>query len=976
MTADKGTRSSLNRGNASKASDASASTDPVRVRFDAFELDEVNARLLHDRQPIAVAPTPFALLCALVRQGGSLITKGALLDAVWGHRYVSDSVLKTAISELRTALGDDARRPRYIETVSRRGYRFIGRASATLDAQPAGALESTAPAQDLIGRAGALSRLHRAWDLALAGKRMIVWVAGDPGVGKTTLVDRFVAQLRDVGIGRGQCVEQYGDGEPYLPILDAIGELCRAERSVAELLRTVAPFWLLQLPWLTTAEERETLRRELAGSRPDRMLRELGEFFDRYTEQRPLVLVTEDVHWSDHATIQLMDYIARRRGHGRLMWIVTFRLAEIIAHDHPLKVVRNEFRLHGLCDEIVLDPFSEEEVAAYIAQRAPSLAASDSDVRALHERTDGLPLFVAQLVGDLAARKSLDRANVSTAGLLERMAIPENLAAIIDLYVARLTTEQRSVLEAAAVCGIEFRVDAVATVLEQDAASVAAICDALARAYRWLAPSSEHPIDAANPTYRFRHALFHQGLYERIAPRVRAQLHGRVGAALERDRAAGKTVAATELVMHFERGAEPKAALRHCVQAAESLLHVSPTEVMRLTERGLALVDRIERDPERDALEFSVWTIRGVSAEQLLGMGSEDAKVALHRAYELLDDVPQHPARGPLLFRLGFMLCLRAEYADALALAERIEALAQKADDPALLIAACTIQGQVQFLRGHPGIARQWLERGLAASDSLADAGEGIFIADPRVTLFSQLAVQLLHLGLVERARACVKEARTRARERRQAIAEGVAIWNESLVEVRLGNTERVAVLAEDMRAIAEKFAFAQGHAGSNWMRGWVRARRGDPRGGFRLIREAYEEDLRLGLRAGGSEMLGYAAEALLRAGDWQAAQRQLDEALEIVSAFGERVYLPQLLLIEAAIADARGDVASAYKSMRRAVAEARVQEAPWLELMTLRELCVRDDATDDEQCSLAMLAAQFPEASACAAQIGRAGFE
>ncbi len=306
------------------------------------------------------------------------------------------------------------------------------------------------------------------------------------------MVDHFVAHLHDVSIGRGQCVEQYGDGEPYLPILDAIGELCRADRTASELLRTVAPFWLLQLPWLTTAEERETLRRELAGARPDRMLRELGEFFDRYTEQRPLVLVTEDLHWSDHATIQLMDYIARRRGHARLMWIATFRLAEVVAHDHPLKAVRNELRLHGLCDEIVLDPFSEEEVAAYIAQRAPSLAATESDVRALHERTDGLPLFVAQLVADLAARKSLDRADVSAATLLERMAIPENLAAIIDHYVARLTLEQRSVLEAAAVCGVEFRVETLATVLEQDVASVAAICDALARALLWLSPSDEH----------------------------------------------------------------------------------------------------------------------------------------------------------------------------------------------------------------------------------------------------------------------------------------------------------------------------------------------------------------------------------------------------------------------------------------------------------------------------------------------------
>ena len=100
---------------------SSASSNPVRVRFDRFELDEANARLLRDGTAVALAPTPFAVLCALVRQPGSLLTTNALLDEVWGHQFVTDSVLRTAISELRTALDDDARKPRFIETVSRRG---------------------------------------------------------------------------------------------------------------------------------------------------------------------------------------------------------------------------------------------------------------------------------------------------------------------------------------------------------------------------------------------------------------------------------------------------------------------------------------------------------------------------------------------------------------------------------------------------------------------------------------------------------------------------------------------------------------------------------------------------------------------------------------------------------------------------------------------------------------------------------------
>ena len=97
----------------------------ARLRFDRFELDEAEARLMCAGEPVALAPKPFAVLCALAREPGRLLTTNALLDKVWGHQFVTDSVLRTAISELRTALDDDARKPRCIETVSRRGYRFI-----------------------------------------------------------------------------------------------------------------------------------------------------------------------------------------------------------------------------------------------------------------------------------------------------------------------------------------------------------------------------------------------------------------------------------------------------------------------------------------------------------------------------------------------------------------------------------------------------------------------------------------------------------------------------------------------------------------------------------------------------------------------------------------------------------------------------------------------------------------------------------
>ena len=183
--------------------DSQAGLNPIRVRFDAFELDEANASLLRDGMPVALPPTPFAVLCALVRKRGSLLSTNTLLDEVWGHQFVSDSVLRTAISELRTALDDDARQPRFIQTVSRRGYRFIADAS-DIAASPADSTNVSTIASIegpcFIGRAEPLSRLRQAWDRACSGKRAIVWVAGEPGIGKTTLIEHFVAGLGDVSV--------------------------------------------------------------------------------------------------------------------------------------------------------------------------------------------------------------------------------------------------------------------------------------------------------------------------------------------------------------------------------------------------------------------------------------------------------------------------------------------------------------------------------------------------------------------------------------------------------------------------------------------------------------------------------------------------------------------------------------------------------------------------------------------------------
>ena len=940
---------------------------PVRVRFDRFELDEANATLICDGKAVALAPTPFAVLCALVRQPASLLTKHALLDQVWGHQFVSNSVLKTAISDLRAALDDDARHPRLIETVSRRGYRFIAATTAIRASSPAGttvAPNRSLQAPPFIGRAEALSRLRSTWDTACGGWRAVVWVAGEPGIGKTTLIEHFVSGLGEVASARGQCVEQYGAGEPYLPVLEAIAELCRSDSAVPTLLRAVAPTWLLQLPWLSTAEERDALRQELAGVGPERMLREMGELLDRYTASRPLLLITEDLHWSDRATVQLMDYIARRRGRSRLLWLASFRLTEIIAGNHPLRAVRHELRLHGLSEEIVLDAFSEREVAEYLAARIPAFAAEEAFVRALHGRTDGLPLFVADVVSDLIALGEPGIEGESSALVrLDSIAVPESLTGIIERYIQQLTPGERALLEAASLCGVEFRSGTVARMLERDVASVIESFAELTRQQRWLievplAPCAGVP-DAG---YGFRHALYQEVLYRRIGPLARVELHRKAAAALERDRADGRDVGAAELALHFELGRDPMPALRYYAEAAESaLMHVSPSQAMSLTERALALLPPTEASDVRATLEITLAALQGMAAVQALGAGSIEAKRAFERAYSLLDRVPQHPLRSSFLHGYGLVLCLRGELDDAYALAERTEALSLATGDPTVLACAGFIHGLAQHFRGRPRIAREWFERGVAALEGLDQAPPAVFAADLGVLLLGFLAIELLHLGFVDQGRARMRAAHARARAVRAPGPQAAVLWWDALFGVLMGEPERVRDVGEQLRALVDEYAL-EARAPHLWFRGWAEAHLGDPRAGYRLIREGCEQAVRLGIRAWGSETHGYAAEALARAGDWSAARKELEEALQCTNAIGERQYLTPLLLLDARISDALDEPARARESTLQAVAEARAQESLWFQVRALSALCEREDKTAEDVASLRLVLDQLTE--------------
>ena len=929
------------------------------IRFDVFVLDEANAMLLRDGRRLELPPKAFDVLCELARQPGRLISKDALLDAVWGHRHISESVLKTTIGQIRSALMDDARAPRLIETVARRGYRFLptptrvddpaparqagpGVEAIPSSAEPAHAPRPGSPAAptgliptDLIGRRRTLAALDAAWRDASAGRRRIVWVSGEAGIGKTTLIDGFTATL-DAGVRviHGQCVEQIGAGEPYAPILDALAMLCRDEPEVATLMRTVAPTWLLQLPWLGNGDTLNALQRELTGATQGRMLRELAELLERHTAARPLLLVTEDLHWSDHATIQLLDHLARRRQPARLLWLASCRPADVIASGHPFSGLRHELRLHGLGTELALEPFSEQEVAAFLdARLPPGDRPPEQFVRRLHAHTDGLPLFVAAATAELlAARRPADgglEPDVPGLGFgprsasesdfdpdlgparpddwsgLALAAAPASLTGVIDRAIDRLAPGQIAILAVASLIGVEFRVRTVADAAGLDLATVRTTIDELVRRQQWLEarPLGRLGDGSLDEICAFRHSLYRHVFLQRIGAVERVDGHRRITASLTASRAAGAAVSAAELASHAEAGLMPVEAIGHLADAAQSALaHLAPVEAAHHAEAGLALLARtaIPAGERRDELELTLSTHRGTAHGQLKGLGAPEARASFERASALCDQLPATLPRAWFYSGIGWIHYASGDYPRARAHAGSIAAIARTSDDAVLRVCSSNLAGVTAIFEGRlaEGIAE--IEQGLAAARGIdAALAAAPFIIDPVISMHGNVAVACTLVGDVGAALEHLRLADERSAAIGHPFSTMVALWSRCMLLVELEDAAALARTGQALEQVVSTHQIGQGRGPAHWFAAWLLARLGDP-AALERFNQGHAFHDGLGMHAGNTIVHAYGADIALALDDAATALRQADAGLALATRIGEWAFAPRLLVAKA----------------------------------------------------------------------------
>ena len=890
------------------------------IIFDPFCLDLANECLLRGSQVIKLRPKVFAVLNYLISRPGQLVTKEELLNAIWPETFVGDTVLKVTIRQLRESLGDDPKTPRFIETAHRRGYRFIGQLAAsgltgdqeiTIDNAASGSsLRAADSLLRVVGRDEVLSRMRGWLKKMLDGQRQIVFVTGEAGIGKTALVDTFartVAADRSIRISRGQCLEQYGTSEAYLPVLEAIGRLCREQGQVVDLLRAHAPMWLLQMPSLVSASDRELLSREVFGATRERMLREMGEALEALTADMPLVLILEDLHWSDYSTLDLISYLARQREAARLMVIGTYRIVELIVSNHPLKAVKRELLAKQQCEELPLEYLSEEAVAKYLSVRFPANRFPAELAGLIHERTEGNPLFMVNAVDYLVAERLVCEREGSWALAVEiekvEVGVPDSIKQMIEKQLDHLDAEEQRILEAASVAGADFSMFALVAGLGGDQAQVEAICDELARRRQFIQDCGVYdlPNGEVVTRYGFIHALYRSVLYERVPASRRVQFHRRIGEQVEvRYGERAKEIAA-ELAMHFERGSNYKQAAKYLQQAADNAIHrFAYQEAVGLARRGLELLGRLPDTPERTEQELCLQLTLGVPLIATEGYAAPDVGSLYLRARELCQQLGETSDVSEVLWGLWTFYTLRAEFGTAREIAEEFLRLAERLPYPGLAMRG---HWAIEITFTHLGefaLAMENFEKALLLYDPKRHIDDGFLYAlNPGVAMPCFAAWALWFLGQPDQALVRIEEALALAHKLTEPICLAHAHLFAAILH-QLRREERMAQeSAESAIAVSSEHGLVMYQAMATIMRGWALLERELPEEAIEQMRQGLADLQTTGTELVRPHFLGLLAEALGRARQPEEGLRLLEEALVVVQQNGERYYEAELYRIK-----------------------------------------------------------------------------
>jgi len=760
-----------------------------------------------------------------------------------------------------------------------------------------------------VGRHAELDALRTALDAARGGHGSLVCVAGEPGIGKTTLVEGFLADAATNGsctVARGRCSERLAGSDAYLPILEAFDNLLRGGEgaAVARVMKTVAPALYAQIaPPSGDGDESARLLEEIKDATQERLKREFVAYLREASHQRPLIVFLDDLHWADVSTVDLLSYLGGTLDSLNVLVVVTYRPSDMQLSNHPFLQIKPDLQTRGLCRELMLEFLRESEVADYLALEFPGHGFPREFPALIHERTEGSPLFMADLLRYLQEKGSITEMGgrwILEHGLPEiERELPESVRGMIDRKIERLNPDDLVLLTAASVQGYIFDSAVVARVLGLSADDVEERLDNLDRVHALveLTGETELPDHTLNLRYRFVHVLYQNALYASLKATRKATLCREVGQTLERVHGERTPGVAHELAALFETGRDFARAARHYLSAARQAGKVfADREAATLAARGIQQVEKLDPSPERAQQELELQLALGHALRTTKGYGHPDTGEVYSRARELCHDIGEAPQLFPVLFGLWEFHQNQGELESAVEVGEQMLALAETVHEPGLLVAAHAVMADNLLCIGEQVTAREHAAQAVA----LYDPGQHQSLAamsgyDSGVAAHCMAAIALWQAGFPNQAVKSCNIAFDLAEDLSHPCTQVFGALFASWIQNWVGGLEVAREMADRSVEIATEYDIPALVALGRVYQGWASIANGEVEAGTELARKGTEHLHASGFIWARSVYLGVVAEGCAEAGRIDDALAILEEAFEHVERTGERFHEAEL---------------------------------------------------------------------------------
>jgi tetratricopeptide (TPR) repeat protein len=665
-------------------------------------------------------------------------------------------------------------------------------------------IDETAAAT-FVGREPELSKLAGFLEQAVDGTGRVVFITGEPGIGKTTLSDEFLrrarAQYPSLSISRGRCVEQYGTGEAYLPFLDAMGALLNgpARDRLASIMRTSAPTWCSQLPAaFSSTGAIETVQQETIGATKERMMREMGDALSVFATTSPVVLLLEDLHWADPSSVDLLRHLCQRIGNQRLLIAGTFRPEDVERSNHPLKTYKPEMQAHRLCEEIALDSLSPAHIQDYLNVTFAPHNFPPEFATQIYDKTEGHPLFATSLLQYLHERGDIAKKNdqwLLTRPLAKMdLEAPESVRSMISKQVHVLDEQQRRALQYASVEGQEFLSTVTASLLGMDEVDVEELFAQIEKTHRLIVTCGEDdlPDGSLATRYRFAHALYQNFLYDDLVAKRRIMLHRQAGEQLERHYGKRAPQIATQLALHFERGREFRRAIEFLIHAGDNATTLyGNSEASDHYTHALSLVQKLPSE-EQPEMMVTLYRKRGATNMALsrFTQSAEDYESMLEHLKG--SDLAEQSAAG--LNALATTLFFSHRVAEMEARANEALAAARSAGSETLRLDTMWLMALKHLCYGELALARPPL-------DDVVKSARAIGYKPGLLAGVTWRGCLYFFQTEYEKAIECEQEARKLASQLRDGFSLLTSLFFFGLSKANLGYmSEGIATLEEGMK--------------------------------------------------------------------------------------------------------------------------------------------------------------------------------